>query len=497
MADALDLRHRLPQLWSRVRAGQLRGWRARRVAVATRELTMEQAGQVDAAVAGYITALPWSRFEALLEAKVIEADPQGADLAAREAEADRFVRAGRTNEHGLKLLVAKVAAVDVIWFVAMVNRIADILAGQSVAAGVEPEPVGVRRSRAVGVLAQPALALQLLCAAEGDLPDAPGERELGRRETTAADPTGSPADSTAYARARRRPDPTDADRPAGDDDPADPETTYPHASNAVGTRAGPIGKSGPGDPGWDEMPGREPDEHRTAVIVPSGVDPARLRPPVTIYIHLSATALAGATGPCEGGGSSAAGVARIEDVGPVTMDQVRRFLGPGSQVTVRPLLDPVGVGPIDGYEVPARLREALHLRTPADCFPFGTSVSRRQDLDHTVAYRPPEEGGPPGQTNLGNLGPLTRQHHRVKTHGRWQVRQPDPGSYLWRSPTGFLYLVTADGTHPLGCRPFAQAIWRAATQDGRARAPRERAVGTGSSPRLRRCGPGRSEVSRR
>lgn len=40
VADALDLRHRLPQLWTDVRAGRVRGWQARRVAAATRQLPL-------------------------------------------------------------------------------------------------------------------------------------------------------------------------------------------------------------------------------------------------------------------------------------------------------------------------------------------------------------------------------------------------------------------------------------------------------------------------
>jgi hypothetical protein len=51
----------------------------------------------------------------------------------------------------------------------------------------------------------------------------------------------------------------------------------------------------------------------------------------------------------------------------------------------------------------------------------------------------------------------------VKTFGGWQVRQPEPGSWIWRSPHGWIYLVNASGTHPLGNTKLAQAIWRAAT----------------------------------
>ena len=72
--------------------------------------------------------------------------------------------------------------------------------------------------------------------------------------------------------------------------------------------------------------------------------------------------------------------------------------------------------------------------------------------------------GRPGQTRIGNLGPHTRYHHRIKTHGSWQVSQPEPGTWLWRSPHHRIYLVNANGTHPFGNTEFAQAIWRAGNQ---------------------------------
>ncbi len=39
IADALDLRHRFPRIWTQVQAGQVRAWQARRVAEAPRELS--------------------------------------------------------------------------------------------------------------------------------------------------------------------------------------------------------------------------------------------------------------------------------------------------------------------------------------------------------------------------------------------------------------------------------------------------------------------------
>jgi hypothetical protein len=71
----------------------------------------------------------------------------------------------------------------------------------------------------------------------------------------------------------------------------------------------------------------------------------------------------------------------------------------------------------------------------------------RTDLDHTVAY---DTNGPPGQTSTGNLAPLARFSHRVKTHDNWTVRRLDNGALEWVSPHGFKFRVDHTGTHPLG-----------------------------------------------
>ena len=119
---------------------------------------------------------------------------------------------------------------------------------------------------------------------------------------------------------------------------------------------------------------------------------------------------------------------------------------------------------MDSYEIPDRIREHLRLRQPVDVFPYaaGPRPARQPDLDHTLRYVPPGHGGPPGQTGIGNLSPLTRYHHRVKTFGRWRVRQPEPGVWVWRSPEKRIFLVNATGTHQLGPSDYAQQIWRAA-----------------------------------
>ena len=126
------------------------------------------------------------------------------------------------------------------------------------------------------------------------------------------------------------------------------------------------------------------------------------------------------------------------------------------------MLDPAGLAAVDAYETPLLMREALLARNPAEVFPFGAAVRRTLDLDHSVPYVPPERGGPPGQTGLHNLGPLARSHHRAVTHGRWRRRQPEPGTYVFRSPHGYVFVVTNQGTLTLGRNAFAADVWRRA-----------------------------------
>jgi hypothetical protein len=149
--------------------------------------------------------------------------------------------------------------------------------------------------------------------------------------------------------------------------------------------------------------------------------------------------------------ASGAGVARVEGIGPVTVDRLRSWLS-HSRVTVKPVIDLNAQTPVDGYEIPDRIKEAIHLISPVDCFPYATSTSRTGDIDHTIPHPPPDPTtdqdatGPPGQTRIGNLGPMTRRHHRTKTFAHWHLKQVWPGVFAWRSPHGHHYLVDHTGT---------------------------------------------------
>jgi hypothetical protein len=162
------------------------------------------------------------------------------------------------------------------------------------------------------------------------------------------------------------------------------------------------------------------------------------RPDAVLYVHLSHDAVAGA----------APAAARVEGAGPVTIGQAQAWLG-HCHVTVTPVLDLAGQTPADAYEAPDRMREAVLLRSPVDVFPYAAGASRHRDLDHTVAYTPLDQGGPPGQTRPDNLGPMTRRSHRIKTHGNWKAWQVDNGVFVWKAPHGHCYLVDHTGTHQI------------------------------------------------
>jgi hypothetical protein len=66
---------------------------------------------------------------------------------------------------------------------------------------------------------------------------------------------------------------------------------------------------------------------------------------------------------------------------------------------------------------------------------------------------------PPGQTGTHNSGPLTRRHHRIKTHTAITSEQIGPGRYLWHTPHGKALLVDHRGTRHL---PTLELVYDAA-----------------------------------
>ena len=363
MAAALDLQLRLPLLWSRVQALEVRDSYAIHVADRTRHLSKAEAAWVDGEVAESADGrIAWSRFTSLVEGKVAAAAPALAREAEERRARARFAKRIGTSENGMASFLVRA-----------------------------PIPVIEALDGAVTELAHRLRATQPGPASETE-PDPPDE-------------TGLAFDS--------------------------PESMDDLRVHAVALLADPAAA------------GRVDD---------AGVDLRDLMPDVTLFVHLSGHDTAACASTRSDGdqsrdvdaeGESLDRVARIEGHGPVTESWLRGVLGRFARFVVRPVIDLADQSPVDAYEVPARHRRAVQLMTPADCFPWGACTSRTMQIDHTDPH------GRGGASQVGNYGQLTLTHHRVKTHGDWQARQPFPGIYLWRDAYGGTYLVDHTGTRTL------------------------------------------------
>lgn len=430
IGDALETRHRLPRVWARLLTGEVAAWMASKIAQATRDLTAEQAATVDAGVAEYADGrLPWTRFAELLEAKVIEADPDAAAEREQAAARERFAKVGQSNEHGQKTLYVKTSAAEMARIDATIAYVANALRAFG-----DPDNEDLRRTKAILLMANPTQAVALLQALRtATRQDGADSGQSERRAPTGWADEDSPLPDEPEKQGDPEHQPNNQDEGAG--------TGADRAEGGdSGSEAAPAGAEAFLEP---FRPGDVP-----ACTCRGGsftYDTRRLLPEVTLYLHLHADTLARGNG-----------VARWEGEGPISAQYVREFLGPHARFVVKPVIDPATMPPVDGYETPERLREALHLRTPADVFPYAPNTGRTKQADHSTSYRPPEDGGPPGQTSLDNLGGMTAYHHRVKTHAGWSLKQPFPGIYVWQSPHGSVFLVDHTGTRQIR-RPRAAA----------------------------------------
>ncbi|HYI53211.1 MAG TPA: HNH endonuclease signature motif containing protein [Microlunatus sp.] len=461
IADALNLRHRLPQLWARVVAGEVHHWKAREIAQQTARLNPVTAGMVDGQITRWVEQLPWASLLRALQAIILQVDEDAYQERDVLAAAQREVKA-TPSENGLRTLIARGEAGDVAMMLALYGQVAEALADEG-----DEDSLPVRLSKAIGVIANPARLIDLL-ARHHDDPDPHREpwEQVAAHQADDTDPWAEELPTAGWQTARHG----NHHQPAFDDDDcwdsqtADPEANWPEespvddadlswyarerdhdatewetADDAVVASEVQHRSEIPAD--WSEA-SRRP---RWRALTPTEL--AASRPTVVLHVHLTDQSL-----------RAGHGVVRSPD-GPITVEQLRLYLVQSdASVTVRPLIDPADTASADSYEIPLRLRRAMAIRHPRSVFPHSPSTGR-MDLDHT---RPWQFDGPPGQTGMGNLGPLTRSEHRAKTVGRWRSRQPEPGTYLWRSPEGWIAITTNQGTLTLGHGQWATGLWQQA-----------------------------------
>ena len=156
-----------------------------------------------------------------------------------------------------------------------------------------------------------------------------------------------------------------------------------------------------------------------------------------VHVHLSQAAVEAALT------DGAIDIARVEELGPMLLDQLARLLG-HAHIELKPVIDLNHSRSVNGYEHPPDVQERSFLRATGDVFPHAQTQSRRVDGDHPDPY---QRDGPPGQTGDLNHAPLTRRSHRAKTHKAYTLIQLGLGEYLWRTPHGLYRLVDGTGTH--------------------------------------------------
>lgn len=350
-ADALDLRHRLPLVWSAVQHLRLPAWVARKVASMSRALAKDAVRLVDVAIAAAADQAQ-NRLLAIAEAKVIEADLEAhrARVAADAAKVGVRLSQARPGdavdvsdgEPGTRRVTCKLPHGVALGFDATVGEIAEAIHDGLPADERESVTRGELEAKAIEMLSNPHAAAAFL--------------DQARSPGTIADPRSLP-------------------------------------------------------------------------------EPKRL--PAVVYVHVSELVLDG----------RADGVARVEGIGPMLLEQLTELLE-HRNVALQPVIDLNHVHAVNGYEHPTAVRTRTLLRTLGDVFPHSTNTGyRRLDHDHPTPYVPPDRGGPPGQTGDHNDAPLTRTHHRVKTHQHgYDLRQLALGAYRWVTPHGLARVVTPRGT---------------------------------------------------
>ncbi|WP_344108687.1 hypothetical protein [Kribbella alba] len=500
LGQALALRHRLPLTWARVVAGEATGWRARLIATACLPLTVQAAALVDARVAGVVDSLSAHQVNNIVKAAVWDADPAAARAAAEQKARERGVWPGRSDEYGTTKLFVKAATGDVIRFDATIAQVADALAVLG-----DTDPLDQRRAKAIGILADPAFANELLQVAQY----LATRHHTTRHDTTASDgaasdratpaATGHPAKADDPAPTRDAP----AEAASGGDAQADEPPGAGEAAQADDAWAGEV--TGDGQPAGDlflaDEPGPDTDADRDAPHpghpdqpldaasrygprtgrgraeqIVWGMDAAArqdLAAKLAAIKHAAdtnttstSTSSSGSSGSGGGGGSggrrpgrtklylhitdetllAGAGTARVEAFGPVFAAKLAELLG-HDRITVQPVIDLNDHVSVNAYEIPHRIRERVKLTYPVEQFPYGTGeTTTGTDLDHVVPFDPT---GPPGQTSTSNLRPLRRFSHRVKTHADWTVRTLDDHALEWTTKHGYKFRVDHTGTHPI------------------------------------------------
>ena len=385
IGHALELRHRLPRLWSQVQSGAVPAWRARSVAEttihSTPALTREAAAFVDAQVAAVVGRIGPAQLDRLVAETIKRYDLAVVDPAADPEDGYLSVDPRHATLHDEDVHFAGTmrfeAELDMADALDLDRTLAQHAAEQKALGS--SESLDVRRAKALGDLARTQTALDLA----GFGGRVAGEERAG----------------------------TVGGRVAGEE------------------RAGTVG-------------GRVAGEERAGVSRPD-LPAAR---EVVLHAHFDASTLGeqtvfGPTGRLEERQrlilldqlKSWCGDSRTKITIKPVIDLNAHLTAPGYDIP-------------DRIREQVILRDRTCVFPWCTRPARGCDVDHVIAYDHDAAAdgRPQ-----PGPTTTSNLAALCRFHHRLKTHTAWRYEVTGPGSFEWTSPHGHHYRRDTSGTTPI------------------------------------------------
>src|SRR3954470_2691251 len=162
MADALELVYRLPRLWELVLDGQIPVWRARAISRETHDLSPEAVAFADRLISATPSKIGLVDAARLVQEARLYFDPDRAVVDEEEELARRGVWIRHRGNPATTDVVMTLDTPDALLLDQTVGRIAGELRNLG-----DTEPVDVRRARAVGILADPQYALDLMTGLDG------------------------------------------------------------------------------------------------------------------------------------------------------------------------------------------------------------------------------------------------------------------------------------------------------------------------------------------
>ncbi len=176
VAEAVELRYRLPRLWALVQSGDLQAWKARQVAKATTMLSREAVGFVDRHLAVTARSNRLPALNPVLHEARLRCDPDQAAAVEQNALDHRGVWLDHRESTATTLVTARMDTLDALDLDGSITDLASLLGRLG-----DHRTLDVRRASALGMLAHPQRALDL---AAGTDPEASGPTSLnGSRGT--------------------------------------------------------------------------------------------------------------------------------------------------------------------------------------------------------------------------------------------------------------------------------------------------------------------------